>query len=177
MFDNAVVSEGLGQAAVAENRAQVRGTSPDGLGAYVQAEPGDPGYPYPRPTASSPNPPPVRYAQPQEQLEGAQWDFLEPDTTSGGAAARSAGFTLLFVAVLTGVGYALKGGLGASAGLLLGAGAANAYRAQKWWDTADASEKHEAMVSTVFAVAEIGAGGYVAYKAFQSEGRKGKSRE
>jgi hypothetical protein len=92
---------------------------------------------------------------------------LEPDSTSSGAATRSAGFTLLFVALSTGVGYALKGGLGAAAGLLLSGGLANAYRAQKWFDSADPSEKHEAMVSSIFAAGELGAGAYVAYKAHQ----------
>lgn len=172
MFDPNVVNEGVGQAAVAEHRASLQG-SPDGLGAYVQPEPGDqygqgPMYPQARQQ---------QYMQPahhpQQQMAG-EIDFIEPDSTSDGAAVRSAGFTLLFVALGAGVGYALKGGLGACAGLLLCGGAANAYRAQKWFDSGEPSEKHEALVSTVFAVAEIGAGGYVAWKAIQANEKKSK---
>jgi hypothetical protein len=177
MFDHAVVEEGLGQAVKSERRYGIRGTpdglgaSPDGLGAYIRPEMDDPNYPYPEPTASSPNPPPVAYGPEYDSVNG-RVEFLEPDDTSAGAATRSAGFTLLFVALSTGVGYALKGGLGASAGLLLSAGLSNGYRAQKWWDTSDPSEKHEAIVSSVFAVGEVFAGGYVAYKAYQLGDRR-----
>jgi hypothetical protein len=98
------------------------------------------------------------------QMHG-EIDFLEPDSTSGGAATRSAGFTLLFVALATGIGYAWKGGLGAATGLLLAGGLSNLYRAQKWFEASDPSEKHEAIVSTVFAAGELGAGAYVGYQA------------
>jgi len=178
MFDQSVMAEGLGQAAQEERRASMRGPSPDGLGgspdglgAYVRPEPGDANYPYPQPTASSPYPPPLERGPEYGPMAG-EIDFIEPDDTSTGAATRSAGFTLLFVAMLTGVGYAIKGGLGAASGLLLGAGIANGYRAQKWWDSGEPSEKHEAIVSAVFAAGELAAGGYVAYKAYQSGERR-----
>lgn len=166
MFDAAVMDEGLGQADAAMRRESGRGgvgRQADGLGAYVEPEPGDAGYPYPESTASSPHPPPVHGYAPMS----GEVDFIEPDSTSPGAAARSAGFTLLFVAVGTGLGYMWKGGLGAAAGLLLTGGVANGYRAQKWFSSADPSEKHEAIVSTIFAVGEVGVGGYIAYRASQ----------
>ena len=94
-------------------------------------------------------------------------EFIEPDDTSSGAAARSAGFTLVFVALATGIGYAVRGGLGAATGLLLSGGVANSYRAQKWWGSPEPSEKHEAIVSAVFAAGELISGAYVGYKAFQ----------
>lgn len=166
MFDTAVMNEGLGQAEAAMRRESGQGRA-DGLGAYVVPEPGDAGYPNPMPTESSPYPPPVEYGPVAGEV-----DFIEPDSTSSGAAARSAGLTLLFVALSTGVGYALRGGLGASAGLLLSAGIANGYRAQKWFDSPEPSEKHEAVVSTIFAVGEVGVGAYVAYKANEESKKK-----
>ncbi len=164
MFDAAVVEEGLGQAATREYRRPVSG-SPDGLGAYVRAEPRQ-------------QPPSEQYNQYQEQDEADQLageiDFIEPEDTSSGAATKSAGFTLLFVALSTGIGYAVKGGLGAAAGLLLSAGVANGYRAQKWWSSPEPSEKHESIVSAVFAAGEVFAGIYVGYKAFQMGERRSK---
>lgn len=164
MFDNSVVEEGLGQASVAEHRASLRGGSPDGLGAYAT-----PDYGFQRP-----QPPPTPQPRPVYEPEavGGEIDWIEPDDTSSGAATKSAGFTLLFVALFTGVGYAIKGGLGAASGLLIGAGIANGYRAQKWWDSGEPSEKHEAIVSAVFGVGEVAAGAYVGYKAFKSTENK-----
>lgn len=177
MFDAAVVQEGLGQAQAQEGF----GASPDGLGAYVETMPGDANYPYPNPTESSPNPPPAGMSYHassahQPMPMHGEIEFLEPESTSGGAATRSAGFTLLFVAIGTGIGYAWKGGLGAAAGLLLCGGAANAYRAQKWFEASDPSEKHEAIVSTVFAIGEVGAGAYVAYRAHKAGEKPGKKK-
>jgi hypothetical protein len=103
--------------------------------------------------------------QEYQQMEGPI-DLIEPDDTSGGAAARSAGLTLLFVAVSTGIGYALRGGYGAVSGLLISSGTANVYRAQKWWGSPDPSEKHEAIVSSLFAVGEVFGGLFVGYKAY-----------
>lgn len=173
MFDGQVMNEGLGRAEEAMHRERgvgrrADGLGNDGLGAYVVPEQGDAGYPYPQPTESSPYPPPVAGYGPM----AGEVDFIEPDSTSPGAAMRSAGFTLLFVALSTGVGYALRGGMGAAAGLLLSGGVANGYRAQKWFDSADPSEKHEAIVSTIFAVGEVGVGAYVAYRASQEPKRK-----
>ena len=74
---------------------------------------------------------------------------------------------MLFVAAAAGIGYAMRGGLGATSGLLLAGSAANVYRAQKWWKSSDPSEKHEAVVSAVFAAGGILAGGYVGYKAME----------
>lgn len=96
-------------------------------------------------------------------------EFLEPTDTSPEAASRSAGFTVLFVAVAAGIGYAARGGLGAATGLLLSGAIANGYRAQKWWGSPDPSQKHEAIVSGIFAAGGIAAGGYVGYKAMQEK--------
>lgn len=169
MFDAAVVEEGLGQAETKEYRRPVSG-SPDGLGAYVRA--------VPRQAQPQYEPPSEQYNQYQEQDEAGQLageiDFIEPEDTSSGSATKSAGFTLLFVALSTGIGYAVKGGLGAAAGLLLSAGVANGYRAQKWWSSPEPSEKHESIVSAVFAAGEVFAGIYVGYKAFQMGERRSK---
>lgn len=165
MFDAAVVEEGLGQAATREHRRPAMAGTPDGLGAYVRA---------PQQVA----PPSEQYNQYQEEAEAGQLageiDFIEPDDTSTGSATKSAGFTLLFVALSTGLGYAIRGGFGAAAGLLLSAGVANGYRAQKWWSSPEPSEKHEAIVSSVFAAGELFAGIYVGYKAFQLGERRSK---
>lgn len=166
MFDANVVREGLGQAEQdwRQAAAGVHG-SPDGLGAaapvgeYFANPQGTGAY-----TVEPGQRPRPQYAQP---VAGQEFDFIEPDDTSSGAATRSAGFTLLFVAVSTGIGFALRGGLGAAAGLALSAGVANGYRAQKWWDSPEPSEKHEAVVSGIFAAAEVVSGLYVGYKAFQ----------
>jgi hypothetical protein len=93
--------------------------------------------------------------------------FIEPVDTSNTSASRSAGMTVLFVAAAAGIGYAVKGGLGAVSGLLLAGAAANTYRAQKWWKSEVPSEKHEAIVSAVFAGGGLLAGGYVGYKAME----------
>ena len=183
MFDSAVMEEGLGLAAEKDMpRRSSMGASPDGLGAYVQdASPGtgmsaaaqmSPMDPY------QPQQQAVPYsAVPHSQMQG-EIDFLEPDDTSSGAATRSGGITLLFVALSSGIGYALKGGFGMGAGLLISAGAANAYRAQKWWDSGDPSERHEAIVSGVFALAEIATGVFIGYKAYQlPDDKKKKSKD
>lgn len=92
-------------------------------------------------------------------------DFVEPEDVSSASATRSAGLTVLFVAAAAGIGYAVRGGLGAASGVLLAGSVANVYRAQKWWKSEDPSEKHEAVVSAVFAAGGLLAGGYVGYKA------------
>lgn len=161
MFDEAVVNEGLGQAEAAHTRSSPDGLgAAQGMGAYVQPAPGDSGYPYPQPTDSSPYP--GQYSATHGQI-----DFIEPEDTSSGSATRSAGFTLLFVALGTGLGYAWKGGLGACTGLLVTAGLANVYRAQKWFDSPEPSEKHEAIVSALLGVGELGSSCYVGWKAYQ----------
>lgn len=172
MFDSAVMEEGLGQAeaAMRESMPPPQGFagSPDGLGAFVHPD-GSPGTQLPPQQHHDPMPmqpqPGIPYSQvPHTPIHG-ELDFIEPDDTSGGAAMRSGGMTLLLVAVSAGAGYAWRGGWGATAGLLLSAGVANGYRAQKWWGSADPGEKHEAVVSGLFALAEIFGGGFVAYKA------------
>lgn len=184
MFDHTVEKEGVGRAETVE------GGSPDGLGQsfdpgyqqaaagqYQQAAAGQ--YPqaaagglgaYVEPLPDQYPPAPVHYGQ----AVGGEIDFIEPTDTSSGAAMKSAGFTLLFVALTSGIGYAWKGGLGASAGFLGAAGLANAYRAQKNWSSADPSEKHEAMVSAIFAAGELFTAGFVGYHAVK---RAEKRRE
>lgn len=183
MFDQNVQTEGLGRAEEAFARirhSDVGASSPDGLGAYVTPEPGDPYATLPPPQrmmAPPPPPPQPMWAPagvpPQQQMAG-EWEFLEPDDTSNNAAMKSSGFTLLFIALATGAGYAFKGGHGAVSGLLLSAGLANGYRAQKWFNSDDPSEKHEAIVSTIFAAGEIFGGLFVGYQAMK---RAEKNRE
>lgn len=98
-----------------------------------------------------------------------EFDFIEPEDTTPEAATRSAGFTLLFVALSTGVGYAAKGGMGAATGLLASGALANGYRAQKWWGSGVPTQKHEAIVSGVFAAGGLAAAGYIGYKAMQEK--------
>lgn len=153
VFGNAGAFDG--DAPALSGGAQV-GASPDGLGAYAQ---------------------PIA----EVQAGGAQvhqempypvggvhgtWDMIEPEDVSQASAMRSAGFTALLATVALGTGIAVGGPWGAGAGVLLAGAAANGYRAQKWWGSGDPSEKHEAVVSAVFAVFGIGVGGYMAYKAY-----------
>jgi hypothetical protein len=100
-----------------------------------------------------------------QQME--QW---EPEDTTPEAATRSAGITAVFVAAATGLGYALGGWKGAVAGGVLSGAVANGYRAQKNFGSTNPDQKHEAVVSSVFAVAGLGLGGYVAYKAYEAAG-------
>jgi len=173
MFDSGAANEGLGRSEQAFEE-QATGNSPDGLGAYVRPEAGDnfsPQQPFQQQFQQQPvmqMPSPQYYPQ---QMAG-ELAFLEPEDTSDGAAMRSGGFTLLFVAVSTGIGYAWKGGFGAISGLLLSAGAANGYRAQKWFGSEDPSEKHEALVSSVFAAGEILGGLFVGYQAIQQSQKR-----
>jgi hypothetical protein len=96
-----------------------------------------------------------------------EWAALEPVDASPEAGLRSAGFTALFATAAVGTGIAVGGGVGGAAGLLLAGALTNAYRAQKWWGSTQPSQKHEAMVSGVFAVAGLGIGGWLAWKAAQ----------
>lgn len=159
MFDPQVAMEGMGRDSVGDS-------SPDGLGAYAVPPSGS----YPQPTESSPNPPMYYGPQGPQQMQG-EVEFIEPEDTSDGAAMKSAGFTLLFVALSTGIGYAWKGGHGAISGLLLSAGTANAYRSQKWFSSEDPGEKHEAIVSGLFAAGEIFGGLFVGYHAMKRSDR------
>lgn len=135
----------------------LKGTSPDGLGAYAEPVASAPIQTAASHSGLAPMPP---------QPMGAQWDFIEPDDVSQGSATRSAGFTMLFATVALGAGIAAGGPWGAGAGVLLAGAAANVYRAQKWWGSPDPGEKHEAVVSAVFAAFGVGLGGYMAYKAY-----------
>ena len=102
---------------------------------------------------------------------GSEWDFIEPDDVSPTSAMRSAGFTALFATVALGAGIAVGGPWGAGAGVLLAGAAVNGYRAQKWWGSPEPSEKHEAVVSAVFAAFGVGVGGYMAYKAYGAKAK------
>lgn len=133
------------------------GSSPDGLGAYAQPLPDAPR----RQRHMSMQP----MGSNVQGMDGA-WDFIEPDDVSSSSAMRSAGFTALFATVALGVGIAAGGPWGAGAGVLLAGATVNGYRAQKWWGSPEPSEKHEAVVSAVFAAFGVGLGGYMAYKAY-----------
>jgi hypothetical protein len=113
--------------------------------------------------------------QMQPQMDGYTWQGMEPQDTSEPAALRSAGFTALLIATCVGAGVAVGGPWGAAAGLLVAGAAANGYRAQKWWDSANASEKHEAVVSGIFAAGTAGMGAYAAWKAYQAKQEDGGS--
>jgi hypothetical protein len=137
------------------------GASPDGLGS-PQRGTGE----YFQPAAGM-----GAYAHPVGGLDG-EITFLEPSDASTQAALRSAGLTTLVAAVSFGGGLALGGAWGGISGLAFSGVAFNTYRAQKWWGSPDASEKHEAVVSTVFAAIGIAVGGFTAYKAYQAKGSK-----
>jgi hypothetical protein len=128
------------------------GESPDGLGAHA----------VPMPEVH----PSAHYGA-QVPMAG-KLEFLEPGDTSPQAALRSAGLTALAAAVTFGTGLALGGPWGGISGVAFSASAFNVYRAQKWWGSADASEKHEAVVSAIFGTINIVVGGYTAYRAYQS---------
>ncbi len=98
-------------------------------------------------------------------------EFLEPADASPQAALRTAGLTALAASVAFGFGLAVGGPWGGMSGVLLSGSAFNVYRSQKWWGSADASEKHEAVVSALFGAIGIAAGGYSAYRAYQSRGQ------
>jgi hypothetical protein len=135
------------------------GVSPDGIGSFI-AQPGGQ-----RIDQSST----TRY-WPEMQMQG-ELPFLEPRDTSGQATLQSAGFTALFVALTTGIGLAWGKGWGAVAGLTIGAGLMNAYRAQKWMNDPDPGRRHEAIVSATVTVGEAIVAGYAIFKANQA--RKG----
>jgi|SRR6185369_10107687 len=94
--------------------------------------------------------------------------MLEPGDTSVEAAVRSAGITVLLATVAGVAGLALGGPWGTVSGLSFTGGAFNVYRAQKWWGSADPSEKHEAVVSSIIGAINVVVGGYSAYRAYQS---------
>jgi len=140
------------------------GASPDGLGAY--ARPTDGSNEYLQAPAGM-----GAYARQVGGLDG-EIAFLEPADASPQAALRSAGITALVAAVAFGGGLALGGAWGSISGLAFSGTAFNIYRAQKWWGSPDASEKHEAVVSATFAAIGLAVGGYTAYQAYQSKGSK-----
>lgn len=150
----------FGSAAAFDENTALEGTgaSPDGLGAYAE----------PLPERR------VQAMQPMganvQGMDGT-WDFIEPDDVSAQSAVRSAGFTALFATVALGAGIAVGGPWGAGAGVLLAGAAVNGYRAQKWWGSPEPSEKHEAVVSAVFAAFGVGLGGYMAYKAYGAKSK------
>jgi len=108
------------------------------------------------------------YAHPVDGM-GGELQWLEPEDASPQAALRTAGITALAAAVFFGGGLALGGPWGGTSGILLSGSGFNIYRAQKWWGSANPSEKHEAVVSAFFAAVGIAAGGYAAYKAYESK--------
>jgi hypothetical protein len=100
---------------------------------------------------------------------GGQAAWLEPPDASPAATMRTGGITALAAAVFFGGGLALGGPWGGMSGILLSGAGFNVYRAQKWWGSADPSEKYEAVVSAFFATVGIAAGGYAAYKAYEAK--------
>ncbi len=150
------------QTSVFEEAPALQG-SPDGIGAYATPTPEMPAAARAREVAMSGG------ASIVPSGTDGTWDFIEPDDVSGESAVRSAGFTALFATLALGTGIAIGGPWGAGAGVLLAGAAVNGYRAQKWWGSAEPSEKHEAVVSAVFAVFGVGVGGYMAYKAYHAK--------
>jgi hypothetical protein len=100
---------------------------------------------------------------------GGKVDFIEPPDASPDAALRSAGITSLVAALSFGTGLALGGAWGGVSGIMLSGSLFNMYRAQKWWGSADPSDKHEAVVSAIFGAIGVAAGGYTAYKAYKAK--------
>lgn len=139
--------------------------SPDGIGAYAEPTHDGGGGVRTREVATVGSVGDMVHAG---SMQGT-WDFVEPDDVSSQSALRSAGFTALFATLALGTGIAIGGPWGAGAGVLLAGAAVNGYRAQKWWGSAEPSEKHEAVVSAVFAVFGVGVGGYMAYKAYHAK--------
>lgn len=129
--------------------AQAGAPSPDGLGAIL-VEPGM--------HARAPQVPTTQYYP--APIQG----FPEPDDTSMQAALQSAGFTALLVALTTGVGFAWAKGWGAAAGLTIGAGVANGYRAAKYMNAPEPNIRHEAVVSATVGVGELAGAVYFLYK-------------
>lgn len=140
------------------------GAGPDGMGAYARPTPQAGTGEYFQPAAGM-----GAYARPVQRGMHGQIDFLEPPDASPAAAMRSAGITALVAAVAFGGGLAFGGPWGGVSGIMLSGSAFNVYRAQKWWGSADPSEKHEAVVSAMFAAIGIAAGGYTAYQAYQAK--------
>jgi len=137
------------------------GASPDGLGAYARPVAGTGEYFQPAAGMGA-------FARPVHGMNG-EIQFLEPPDASPAAAMRSAGITALVAAVAFGSGLALGGAWGGVSGIMLSGSAFNVYRAQKWWGSPNASEKHEAVVSAMFSAIGIAAGGYAAYKAYEAK--------
>jgi hypothetical protein len=160
------------------------GASPDGLGASTTPGAITVSLPTQAPVAAMPGygmPPPAGMQYPVPAMPGygqrlprgnpvaGKFDWLEPSSTSQGSAVQSAGLSALFLASAFGVGIALGGPWGAAAGVLLSGCAMNAYRAQKWWSSPDASERFEAVSSTVFGVGGLIIGGYATYMAYKNK--------
>jgi hypothetical protein len=141
-----------------------QGRSPDGIGAYSRPSEGGP-------VTYHDGAMPMQTQMMPMQGAGATLDWYESQDATPEAAIRSAGITALLATVALGVGVAAGGAWGAGSGVLLAGAAVNGYRAQKWWGSTDPSEKHEAVVSAVFAAFGIAVGGYMGYKAYES--RKG----
>jgi hypothetical protein len=143
------------------------GAGPDGMGAYaqpVQAHAGTGEYFQPAAGMGG-------YARPSFGGMNGEIAFLEPADASPAAALQSAGITALVAAVAFGAGLALGGPWGSVSGIMFSGSAFNVYRAQKWWGSPNPSEKHEAVVSAMFAAIGIAAGGYTAYQAYQASRR------
>jgi len=165
VFENVPMSDRPDVASTAPVQQSSMGASPDGLGAA------------PRPrghvmSGTGAFATPVEgmgaYAHPVDGM-GGELQWLEPTDASPQAALRTAGITALAAAVFFGGGLALGGPWGGTSGILLSGTGFNIYRAQKWWGSADPSEKSEAVVSAIFAAIGLAAGGYAAYKAYDSK--------
>lgn len=156
--------------------------SPDGLG-FAPSQQQVPSMPITHYTMTGGAPPPlpagapvavpypINALSPMPPVQGYQSSLIEPQDTSPQAAVQSAGVSALLVAVGVAAGAAAGGAWGAGAGLLLAASAMNGYRAQKWMGSQSAPERHEAVVSATFAVAQVGGGIYATYRAMQAKKR------
>jgi hypothetical protein len=157
------------QVAIAEEELSSLQGSPDGLGASPSNLVGVGAYESPEVSEEmGMYQAPTQGFVPNAPMDGYQAQWLEPEKTDTQSAMRSAGITALVVAAAGGIGLALGGGWGAVSGVLASGAVFNTYRAQKDFTSEDASKKHEAMVSTVFAVVGLAAGGYAGYKAYTS---------
>lgn len=172
-------------------RRTATGSSPDGIGELEDA--GAPGLgilggggPTPEEVAATEEGPvrregpgpelhsqdmPIYVRPPMPDLSGKVLAF-EPRDVGVNAAARSAGLTLLSAAAGFGIGLAAGGPWGAFAGISFSSAFWNGYRAQKWWDSKNPSERHEAVSGAVMTAVALAAGGYSAYRAVQARKTK-----
>jgi hypothetical protein len=90
---------------------------------------------------------------------------VAPPPTPDPAAATRAGAAIIIAGAGLGAGALLGGLWGAGSGLLFSGALMNALRARALWASSAASDRSEAIKTTVMSVVGIAAGGYLGYRA------------